>query len=699
MRKRFLFVFSFVSIMVMSSAGAANASTAVDPDSMAVYVHNGYYGDSAVVSGDIYSADGNIQFTNSGSNAVTGSIYHKTGTQFTIPDWYNPDFASRVVTLQETYYDGIIPDYVGFPQIGNYVDQYIPQYNTPPLKITENTHFGTLTVGQQITVDVQNRDVYLVVDHLSCNWGYSIKLEGNGRLYMYVKEYNASGPLNISNGNNPDSTYIFSEVSLSHSNLDLYAHVFYEGVSNLQVLGKVTGSVVTDATSVTMSGGTVNLNGLVYAPNAAVILESSAQINGRLVADSLTQRGMGRISYNSAYSNIPPQALRYEVRVRSNIPEGGTVSPDSVNANYGQIIQVSAVPSPGYRFAGYSSSDSSMIPDSNGRITVTGSVTLTANFEYAGNYAQGLLGEYYDSSELDNASALRMMRIDRNVAFNFMYDAPDPTMEPETFSIRWSGFIRPAVTGDYLFKTYTDDGVRVTVDGQEIIDQWGALSLDFTVADSPVHLEAGEYYPITVEYQQLPLYAASFLFWQADGVPMQIVPETAFYVPLETYNEYTPAKYYNLLGKSGTGLSNNFYTLDDNGARVKEYSETANIDYSWGLGSPGDLDSEMFYGEMEGFLEAKFTESTTLIFSVDDGIRVWVGDESGAWFNGGAPVIDEWDWHSIDTFEYSFDTVAGHKYRIRIEYTDFGLGATCVMAWRGDALGNEVIPEKYLYNQ
>ncbi len=694
-----MFAFSIAAALILSSSGIADASSSVDPEDMAVYLHDGYYGDSAIVSGDIYSSDGNVQFTNSGSNAVTGSIFHKNGTQFTIPDWYKPDFASRVVTLPETYYDGAIPDYVDFPEISNYVDQYIPQYDTPPLTITENTHFGTLTIGQQITADVRNRDIYLVVDHLSCNWGFSITLNGNGRLYLYVKGYDNSGPLNISNGNNPDSTYIFSEVSLSHSNLDLYAHVFYEGISNLQVLGKVTGSIATDASSVTMSGGTVNINGLVYAPNAAAILESSAAINGRLVANSLIQRGMGQINYNAAYSTIPLQALQHQVRVRASIPEGGTVSPDSVNANYGQMIQITAVPNPGYLFAGFSSSNSSMIPDSNGRITVTGPVTLTANFEYAGSYAQGLLGEYYDTSELDNASAMKMRRIDRNLAFNFMYDSPDPVMDPETFSIRWSGFIRPPVTGDYLFKTYSDDGVRVTVDGKEIINEWGALSLAFTVADSTVHLEAGKYYPITVEYQQLPLYAAAFLFWQADGVPMGIIPETAFYVPQETSAEYTPAKYYNLLGKAGTGLQNTFYTKDESGTRLKEYSETDNIDYSWGLGAPGDLDSDVFYGEMEGYLEAKYTESTTLVFSVDDGIRVWVGDESGAWFNGGAPVIDEWDQHSIDNFEYTFDTEAGHKYRIRIQYADFGIGATCIMGWRGDALGHGVIPEQYLYSQ
>jgi hypothetical protein len=659
---------------------------------MAVYLNNDFAGDSAVVSGSIYSANGNVSFTNSTSNVVSGSIYHKSGTQFTIPEWYYPDFASRVIELPNTVFSGSIPELISTPVINNYIDKYVPVWDTPPLTISENTHIGTLNIGKPITVDVSTKDVYIVVDKLSCEWGQSITLQGNGRLFLFINRFNSPHPLNISNGSNPDKVYIFSKNSISNDNLNLFAHVYYNGISSVKLDGAITGSVVTDATSLKISGGGDLVNGLVYAPNAAATVESSGLINGRLVADSLKLQGMGYISYNTAYSgltqSLPTQVLKHQVQVNTYPADGGTVLPSSVTVNYGDVIRVTATPNEGYRFSGFISSDATMMPDADGYVKVTGPLELTAKFELLGEYTNGLLGEYYDTSEMNNASALKMKRIDPSIAFNFMFDSPDPAIEPETFSICWTGYIKPQVTGNYTFKSLSDDGIRVTVNGTKVIDRWGALSIDYTIADSPIHLEAGVYYPITFEYQQLPLYAAAFLFWEADNVPMGLIPESAFYVKQDVYNEFTPKKYYNPLGKSGAGLQNTFYTTNEDGTRTQEYSEVNNIDYVWNEGAPGNITEEDFFGEMEGYLEAKYSESTTLVFAVDDGVKVWID---------GQQVISAWDQHSQGDFKYTFDTVAGHKYQIRIEYADFLLSAVCVMRWESDLIGSEVVPKKYLY--
>lgn len=695
MRKRLVYILSLTCMFLISGVTISYAATDPDPDQMAVCLDNGFLGDSAVVSGSIYSANGNVSFTNSGSNAVSGSIYHKSGTQFTIPEWYKPDFASRVVELPNTVFDGSIPELISAPVITNYVDKYIPAWETEPLTVSENTHFGTLNIGKPITVDVSNKDIYIVVDKLSCEWGQSITLKGNGRLFLFIDSFDSPNPLNINNGSSPDKVYIFSKSSISNDNLNLYAHVYYSGLSSIKLDGAITGSVVTDAPSLKISGGGDVVNGLVYAPNAAATVESSGRINGRLVADSLTLQGMGYITYNSAYAglaqSLPVQVLKHQVQVKAYPAECGTVSPSSVKANYGETIQVTATPKEGYRFTGFISSDVTMIPDANGYVKITGPLKLSANFEPQGEYANGLLGEYYDMSDMDNASALKMKRIDSKIAFNFMYDAPDPAIEPETFSIRWTGYIKPQVTGDYIFKTLSDDGIRVTINGANVIDKWGALSLDYTVADSPVHLEAGTYYPITFEYQQLPLYAAAFLFWESDSEPMSVVPESAFYVGQDVYNEYKPAKYYNQLDTSGTGLKNTFYTLDEDGKHTQEYTEVNNVDYVWGEGAPDGITEDVFYGEMEGYLEAKYTESTTLIFTVDDGVKVWIDGEE---------VISAWDLHSMEDMKYTFDTVAGQKYKIRIEYADFVIAAACVMQWESEGLGRcEVVPKEYLFEQ
>lgn len=336
-----------------------------------------------------------------------------------------------------------------------------------------------------------------------------------------------------------------------------------------------------------------------------------------------------------------------------------------------------------------------MIPDASGNITVSGNVTITAYFfeeaPLVPGYKNGLLGAYYDSSILTNESALKIKRIDPNIAFNGGYDTtPDPVIELETFSMRWTGFIRPTVSGDYTFKTYSDDGVKVIVNGTTLIDKWGLLSLDYTVASQTISLQAGVLYPITVEYQQMPLYAACILFWEAPGVLTSIVPSSAFYVQEATYNEYTPAQYFNPLEKGGAGFTNSFYRLRNNQQPQPQpkHTEINNVDYRWGWDAPENIEDDSFYAEMSGYLEAKYTEDTTLWFSVDDGIRVWLED---------VLVIDEWDYHDVENFEYTFNATAGHKYKILIEYIDFGLGATCVMGWEGEALESQIVPAAYMY--
>jgi hypothetical protein len=225
------------------------------------------------------------------------------------------------------------------------------------------------------------------------------------------------------------------------------------------------------------------------------------------------------------------------------------------------------------------------------------------------------------------------------------------------------------------------------------------VAIDYTISNTPVYLQAGQYYPITVEYQQLPLYSMVFLFWQTDGVPMSLVPDSAYYVTTADFNSYSTLQYYNHVAGEGSGFKNDFYTSDGSGGKTLVYSENNNIDYAWIFGAPEGITDDVFYGEMNGWLEARYSEKLKLKFLVDDGIRVWVGDEEGQWYNEGEPVIDEWNKNPVSLFEYSFDTVAGHKYRIRIEYTDMGLGATCVMHWKSDALPEVAVPAKFMYTE
>jgi len=85
----------------------------------------------------------------------------------------------------------------------------------------------------------------------------------------------------------------------------------------------------------------------------------------------------------------------------------------------------------------------------------------------------GLIGTYYDN---DDFTGKAMARIDPNINFSWAATAPWPTFSPESFSIRWSGWLDTSGLADglYTFFALTDDGLRLWVENQviPIIDQW-----------------------------------------------------------------------------------------------------------------------------------------------------------------------------------------------------------------------------------
>jgi GH43 family beta-xylosidase len=82
----------------------------------------------------------------------------------------------------------------------------------------------------------------------------------------------------------------------------------------------------------------------------------------------------------------------------------------------------------------------------------------------------GLLGEYFTDP---NLTTEKFWRTDPNIDFNFGTSSPLPSqLAADGFSVKWTGQIQAPVTGTYTFRTVADDGVRLTVRGQQIINRW-----------------------------------------------------------------------------------------------------------------------------------------------------------------------------------------------------------------------------------
>ncbi len=114
----------------------------------------------------------------------------------------------------------------------------------------------------------------------------------------------------------------------------------------------------------------------------------------------------------------------------------------------------------------------------------------------AQNGASGLKGEYFNNEGLQGAPIL--VRTDKQVHFKWG-DASFADNQPvDHFSVRWTGFFIPKKSGDYKFMTSADDGVRLYVDNQRVIDDW--LTHAETLDTYTKHLEAGHIYAIRFEY-------------------------------------------------------------------------------------------------------------------------------------------------------------------------------------------------------
>jgi hypothetical protein len=134
---------------------------------------------------------------------------------------------------------------------------------------------------------------------------------------------------------------------------------------------------------------------------------------------------------------------------------------------------------------------------------------------------QGLRGTYYNDLEFVGP---KLERIDPQIQFNWKEESPLVGIQPYTFSIRWTGRIKALGAGEYTFYTTSDDGVRLSIDGKSIIENWTDHSA--TEDSGKINLEAGKSYDITLEFYENQGVAQMELNWKPPGLSKEVVPRT-----------------------------------------------------------------------------------------------------------------------------------------------------------------------------
>ncbi len=146
----------------------------------------------------------------------------------------------------------------------------------------------------------------------------------------------------------------------------------------------------------------------------------------------------------------------------------------------------------------------------------------------------GLLAQYWSNttavvfSNVNFAAAATLTRTDAVVNFNWSSTPPGATVGQTNFTARWTGCVQPQFTESYTFTTIADDGVRLWVNGQLLINDWTARTNSATNS-GVITLNAQQLYNVRLEYFQNAGNAVAQFKWSSASTALGVIPQTQLY--------------------------------------------------------------------------------------------------------------------------------------------------------------------------
>ncbi len=150
-----------------------------------------------------------------------------------------------------------------------------------------------------------------------------------------------------------------------------------------------------------------------------------------------------------------------------------------------------------------------------------------------GSAGAGLTGNYYTNSSATytnpvNFNPANLFWTTNDAVINFTWGpAITPNLSNGFYTVRWTGQVEPQYSETYVFETRTDDGVKLWVNDQLLVDHWqGQGTTSWTNA---ITLQAGVRYNLRMEYFNRGGGARAQLYWYSLSQPRQIIPTSQLY--------------------------------------------------------------------------------------------------------------------------------------------------------------------------
>jgi hypothetical protein len=147
----------------------------------------------------------------------------------------------------------------------------------------------------------------------------------------------------------------------------------------------------------------------------------------------------------------------------------------------------------------------------------------------------GIKGEYFTNTALSGEPFL--VRTDSGIDFYWNPQGegfPGTGFPEDNFSVRWTAVLESPVSEPVTFRTGADDGARLYLDGQLLIDDWDiAAGHDLAWHSSaPIDLVQGQTYLLVAEFFELGGEFDAHLRWSSKSIPDEVVPAGPLQLPL-----------------------------------------------------------------------------------------------------------------------------------------------------------------------
>lgn len=260
--------------------------------------------------------------------------------------------------------------------------------------------------------------------------------------------------------------------------------------------------------------------------------------------------------------------------------------------------------------------------------------------------------------------------ITNKITYNWGLSSPNTKVNTNNFSAQWQGYF-DFIPGEYEFTVSGDDGLRLYIDGEKILDKW--IDQPNTSYKVNKKLTTGKHL-VNLEYYENGGYANVVLDW-VNKVPESINFTDTSISPSPKDDGASKTAVTAMCGVPGENIFNTCYyngTYNTNFG-ASSYFETNNeINFDWGLNSPNTLvNKDKFSVTWLG--NFNFDEGDyNFVVTGDDGVKLIVDNEI---------VIDKWLDQSATTYTKLKKLSAG-KHLIELKYYENTGYATAKLTWQ-----------------